>query len=81
MEIATIPPIIKRQPIILKPSPSSFRPIISAIQIHIPPNTMIIIPAVKNGLKTVLLFFLSFNDIAVPTCHIVNYPTLKYWGL
>lgn len=61
IEIDTAPPIINLHPIIRKPSPSSCKPIISAIQIHIPPKTMIIIPAVKNGLKSV---FLLFNAIA-----------------
>ena len=66
MDIDIIPPIIKRHPIILKPSPSSFRPIISAIQMHIPPNMMIIMPAVRNGFKiVVVLLFLLFNGTIV----------------
>ena len=52
IEIDITPPTTNLQPIILKPSPSSGNPMILAIHIHITPNTMIIIPAVKNGLKS-----------------------------
>ena len=58
------PPMTNLQPIILKPSPSSCNPITPAIHIHIIPKAIIIIPAVKNGLKSELLSFSvisSFN--------------------
>ena len=55
-----IPPIMNLQPIILKPSPSSCNPITLAIHKHTMPKATIIIPAVKNGLKS---DFLSFSVI------------------
>ncbi len=55
-----IPPIMNLQPIILKPSPSSCNPITLAIHKHTIPKATIIIPAVKNGLKSE---FLSFSVI------------------
>ena len=60
MEIDIAPPIMNLQPIILKPSPSSCNPIAPAIHKHTIPKATIIIPAVKNGLKSE---FLSFSDI------------------
>jgi hypothetical protein len=60
IEMDIAPPITNLQPIILKPSPSSCNPIVPAIHIHIIPKAIIIIPAVKNGLKSE---FLSFNAI------------------
>ena len=60
MEIDIAPPIMNLQPIILKPSPSSCNPIAPAIHKHTIPKTTIIIPAVRNGLKSE---FLSFSVI------------------
>ena len=67
MDIA--PPIRNLQPIILKPSPSSCNPITPAIHIHIIPKEIIIIPAVKNGLKS---GFLSFSVIIFFNAHFLN---------
>ena len=50
MEI--IPPIKNLNPIIIKPSPSSFRSIELPIQIHTIPKDTIIIPAAKSGLNS-----------------------------
>jgi hypothetical protein len=51
--IETIPPIRKRTPIILNPSPSSLRDIILIPnQMQMSPNATSIIPAVKKGLKS-----------------------------
>lgn len=69
MDMDTAPPITNLQPIILKPSPSSCNPIAPAIHIHTIPKQIIIIPAVKNGLKSE---FLSFNVIISFNAHFLN---------
>lgn len=64
MDIA--PPIMNLQPIILKPSPSSCNPTAPAIHKHTIPKETIIIPAVKNGLKSDLLSFSVIRYFNMP---------------
>lgn len=69
MEMDIAPPIMNLQPIILKPSPSSCNPIAPAIHKHTIPKATIIIPAVKNGLKSE---FLSFSVIRYLNTRFIN---------
>ena len=48
-------PLIKNlHPIMIKPAPSSLRLRVLPIQIHVIPNAIIIIPAVRRGLNSIL---------------------------
>lgn len=74
-------PLIKNlHPIMTKPAPSSLRLTVLPIQIHVMPNAIIIIPAARRGLNSILElvedFILEFRFGTVLNNNYINIITI-----